>query len=128
MPEQDASRWVRTMCGMWCHPTMCGTEVEVRNGRVVSVKGDRTNPDSRGFLCVRGQSAAEIVHSPHRLRQPLLRRGDGWEPVSWEQALDLTAGRMTAAGREHVGLWMGHGAQQNGLGMRLGNRLANMYG
>ena len=129
VPEGGARRSIRTMCGIWCHPTMCGMEVEVKDGRVVNVKGDHTNPDSQGFLCVRGQSAPEIVHSLHRLQRPLLRRdGDKWEPISWEQALDLIAERMTAAGRERVGIWTAHGAQQNGLGVRLVNRFCNMYG
>ncbi|MDO8490611.1 MAG: molybdopterin-dependent oxidoreductase, partial [Dehalococcoidia bacterium] len=128
-PGGDGRRLVRTMCGIWCHPTMCGMEVEVRDGRVVNVRGDHTNPDSKGFLCIRGQSAPEIVHSPHRLRRPLLRRdGDKWETITWEQALDLIAERMIAAGRERVGLWVAHGAQQNGLGVRLANRFSNMYG
>ena len=48
---------VRTMCPMNCHPTLCGMLVEIEDGRVLSVKGDPDNPDSQGFLCVRGQAS-----------------------------------------------------------------------
>jgi anaerobic selenocysteine-containing dehydrogenase len=46
---------VRTMCPMNCHPTLCGMLAETDNGRLVAVRGDPDNPDSRGFLCVRGR-------------------------------------------------------------------------
>jgi len=55
---------VRTMCPMNCHPTLCGMQVSVENETVVSVAGDPDNPDSRGFLCVRGRAAVEIPHNP----------------------------------------------------------------
>ena len=130
MPEENSHHLVKTMCGMWCHPTFCGMEVEVRNGRIARVRGARSNPDSQGFLCIRGRSAAEVVYSPYRLQRPLLRRKDGdeWETISWDQALDLIAERMSAVGRERVGLWCGHGTLQNGLGSRLTTRFGNMYG
>ena len=48
---------VRTMCPMNCHPTLCGMLVEIEDGRVRSVKGDPDNPDSQGFLCIRGHAA-----------------------------------------------------------------------
>ena len=33
---------------MNCFPTYCGMEVDVENGRVVKIRGDKENPDSRG--------------------------------------------------------------------------------
>ena len=49
-----------TMCPMNCHPTFCGMTVEVESNRLVSVKGDKENPDSAGFLCVRGLASQDI--------------------------------------------------------------------
>ena len=126
---------VRTMCPMNCHPTLCGMLVEVEAGRLTAVRGDPENPDSRGFLCVRGQAAREIVENPRRLRTPLVRarRGaDDWRPAGWDEALDLIAGRMQAAGREAVGLWSGHGLFSTNYGTRVGShllrRFANLWG
>src|SRR6266851_5988921 len=69
---------IRTMCPMNCHPTLCGMLVEVEDGHLVGVRGDPDNPDSRGFLCIRGQASREIIGNPRRLLLPLLRarRGD----------------------------------------------------
>src|SRR5439155_24064146 len=52
-------RTVRTMCPMNCHPTLCGMLVDVEDGNVKAARGDTDNPDSRGFLCIRGQAARE---------------------------------------------------------------------
>ena len=133
---QDRQRRViRTMCPMNCHPTLCGMLVEVEDGRLLSVTGDKDNPDSRGFLCIRGQASREIIGNPRRLLRPLVRAGraeDAWREASWDEALDLIAGRMRAAGREAVGLWSGHGLFANNYGTRIGSQLlrrfANLYG
>jgi anaerobic selenocysteine-containing dehydrogenase len=123
------------MCPMNCHPTLCGMLVDVEDGKLVGVGGDPENPDSRGFLCVRGQASREIIGNPHRLLHPLVRerRGvDAWRRASWDEALDRIAERMRAAGREAVGLWSGHGLAANNYGTRiashLNRRFANLYG
>jgi anaerobic selenocysteine-containing dehydrogenase len=104
------------MCPMNCHPTLCGMLVEVEDGRLVGVKGDPDNPDSQGFLCVRGQASREIIGNPKRLLQ----------------ALDRIVDRMRRAGREAVGLWSGHGLFANNYGTRVGShllrRFAHLYG
>ena len=128
-------RRVRTMCPMNCHPTLCGMLVDVEDGRLVSVSGDPDNPDSRGFLCVRGQASREIIGNPQRLLHPLVRdrRGaDTFRRASWDEALDLIADRMRAAGPGAVGIWSGHGLAANNYGTRiaghLNRRFANLYG
>src|SRR5215831_14715186 len=95
----------RTMCPMNCHPTFCGMTVETEDDRVMAVHGDRENPDSRGFLCLRGRAAGEIVDNPRRVLAPRVRdrRGDGaWREASWDEALDRIAGAIRAAGPEHT--------------------------
>ncbi len=128
-------RQVRTMCPMNCHPTLCGMLLEVEDGRLLGVAGDPDNPDSRGFLCIRGQASREIIGNPLRLLHPLVRdrRGeDAWRRASWDEALDLIVGRMRAAGREAVGTWSGHGLFANNYGTRVSShllrRFANLYG
>src|SRR5712691_8288809 len=125
----------RTMCPMNCHPTLCGMKVEVDDGRLISVKGDPDNPDSRGFLCVRGQASREIIDNPRRLLHPLVRAGRGdtsWRETSWDEALDLIALHMRAAGPRAVGAWSGHGLAANNYGTRIAGhllrRFVNLYG
>ncbi|HEV8675243.1 MAG TPA: molybdopterin-dependent oxidoreductase [Methylomirabilota bacterium] len=128
-------RTVRTMCPMNCHPTLCGMLVDLEDGRLVGVRGDPDNPDSRGFLCVRGQASREIIGNPKRLLYPLVRdrrSAEAWRRASWDEALDRIVAAMRAAGREAVGLWSGHGLFANNYGTRVGShllrRFANFYG
>src|SRR5215831_13737946 len=126
---------VRTMCPMSCHPTLCGMLAEVEDGKLLRVMGDKDNPDSQGFLCVRGQASREVIDNPHRLLHPLMRdrrTEDAWREASWEEVLERIVTRMQGVGREAVGIWSGHGASTNNYGTRIGGQLlrrfANFYG
>jgi anaerobic selenocysteine-containing dehydrogenase len=123
------------MCPMSCHPTLCGMLVEVEDGRLVRVRGDPHNPDSQGFLCVRGQAAREIIGNPGRLLHPRLRHrrtDEAWRRASWEEALDRIVERLRAVGPEAVGIWSGHGNAATNYGTRIGGQLmrrfAHLYG
>ena len=126
---------IRTMCPMNCHPTLCGMRVEVHDGRLAGVAGDPENPDSRGFLCVRGRASREIIGNPARVLFPMIRdrrADDAWRRASWDEALALVVDRMRSAGRESVGFWQGHGHFANNYGTRISSQLlrrfANVYG
>jgi anaerobic selenocysteine-containing dehydrogenase len=127
------TKTVRTMCPMNCHPTYCGMLAEVESGKLKTVRGDKENPDSQGFLCVRGRSTSEIFGNVKRLRYPQVRddrRTNTWRRVSWDEALDFMAKRMQAAGPQTVGLWAGHGGFTPGSAVtfQMMQRFANLYG
>ncbi len=132
MPEQIT---VKTMCPMNCHPTLCGMKVTVSGPDQVQIEGDPDNPDSQGFLCMRGNAAHEIVGNPRRLLKPQRRSVRGstdWADTTWEEALDQLAVKMNEVGREAVAIWPGHGNAVNdyGFGLKRGqlDRFANLYG
>ena len=122
------------MCPMNCHPTLCGMLVQIDDGRVTKVSGDPDNPDSAGFLCIRGHASREIIGNPARLLHPLVRarRGDAFRRASWDEALDLVASRMRAVGPHSVCAWSGHGLFANNYGTRIASQLlrrfSNLYG
>ncbi|GAA3741081.1 assimilatory nitrate reductase catalytic subunit [Spinactinospora alkalitolerans] len=72
-------------------------------------------PASRGGLCRKGWSAAELLTVSDRLTAPLMRprRGAALEPVGWEVALDCVAGRLrglrTECGPDSVAVFGGGG-------------------
>jgi anaerobic selenocysteine-containing dehydrogenase len=123
-------RTVRTMCPMNCLPTVCGMRVDVDGDRVAGVHGDPDNPESRGFLCIRGRAAQEIVDNPERILRPLVREGrvGGWRPTSWDAAVDHVATAIQDTTPERVAVWAGHGAMTNGLGGPLVWRFAHQLG
>ncbi|PWC40021.1 molybdopterin-dependent oxidoreductase [Azospirillum sp. TSO35-2] len=84
----------------------CGIVSVVENGRLVSVEADRSHPTG-GAVCVKGRAAPELVYAPGRLRTPLRRtapKGDpdpGWQPISWDEALALTAAKLQEIAERH---------------------------
>lgn len=112
-------RLITTMCPMNCLPTQCGMVVEIEGNRLLSLKGDRDNPDSRGFLCIRGQATQEIFENPKRLLHPLRRVGergeDCWEQCSWDEAYAMIVDSIRETQPERVGFWRGHGIGTQGL-------------
>ena len=127
-----SSQLVRTMCPMNCHPTLCGMLAEVRDGELLGVHGDKDNPDSQGFLCIRGQASREVIGNPARLLHPLLRdrRDDEFRRVSWDEAFERIVGSMQDPSA--VGIWSGHGTFTTNYGTRINSqiltRFANIYG
>lgn len=131
---EGTSRTVRTMCPMNCHPTLCGMLAEVRGGKVVGVRGDVANPDSQGFLCIRGQASREIFDNPARLLHPLIRdrRSDDFRRATWDEALDRIVADMARSAPEAVAIWPGHGILTTNYGTRISAQLlarfANFHG
>ena len=74
----------------------CGLYFEVLDGEIVGVLPSKEHPISRGSLCIKGWNAASFVNHPDRLRTPLIRRGDGFENATWDEALALVAEKLGA--------------------------------
>ena len=81
--------------------------VTVENGRAVRVAGDPAHPFTQGFLCAKVNRYVERTYHAERLTQPLRRvgpKGRGqFEPISWDDALDEIAGRLTEIARSADG-------------------------
>ena len=74
--------------------TGCSVQVGVRDGRVVSIAGDRLGAVNSGLLCAKGYHVGLALYGADRLTQPLLRRGDQQVPISWDEAIDIAAQRI----------------------------------
>lgn len=76
----------------------CGIHVKTREGRPIKIEGNPDHPVNRGRLCARGQAAAERSYSPDRIRGPMLKNSaGGFDPVTWEQALQRVAEALRGA-------------------------------
>jgi anaerobic selenocysteine-containing dehydrogenase len=83
----------RTVCMRDC-PDACSILATVEDGRVIRQRGDPDHGVTRGFLCARGNAYLKRQYDPTRLRFPQRRTARGWERLSWEDALDLAAGKL----------------------------------
>lgn len=100
-------------CGTGCH-----VQVGVKEGRVVAIAGDLMADVNKGLLCVKGYHVGKVLYGADRLTRPLLRKGDRYEPISWDEAIDLIAEKISAAPERFAfygsGQWtIGEGAAAN---------------
>jgi anaerobic selenocysteine-containing dehydrogenase len=103
MADQTAQR-IHTYCGLCI--ARCGAVAVVEDGRFTRLEPDPAHPTGQA-LCAKGRAAPELVYHPERLTRPLRRtrpKGDpdpGWEPISWEEAMNLTASAMLRVADRH---------------------------
>lgn len=102
--QATTDQYIWSACTVNCG-SRCPLRLQVRDGTIIRVLPDDTGTDDLGSqqvrACVRGRSIRHRVYNPDRLKQPMKRkagtkRGDGqWETISWDQALDEIADKMT---------------------------------
>lgn len=103
-----------------CEAT-CGLEISVElspsGPRVTRIRGDRDDVFSRGFICPKGSTLKQLHDDPDRLRRPLVKRDGVHVEVSWPEAWDEVAGRLTEIieqhGREAVATYLGNPGAHN---------------
>lgn len=125
--QADESKF--TVCDMCFN--RCGAVAHVRDGKVVKLDPNPNFTKSRGMLCARGVAGVSQLYDPDRLKTPLLRvgkRGENkWKPISWEEALNLTAEKFLDIAKRHTrcGVVFSSGADMQTTFMR---RFAQSFG
>ena len=98
-------------CGAACGVVLTLDEED----RITDIRGDKSNPLSKGYACFKGLQAEELIHGPQRVRRPRKRLTDGsFGTSSMSAALDEIAQRLQAImdrdGPEAVGVLAGGGS------------------
>ncbi len=81
-------------------PDCCSLLVERRMDGSVSVRGNPDHPFTQGFCCAKGKALPRRLASTERLTTPLLRQGNGFRAIGWDEALGLCAERIQARRHE----------------------------
>lgn len=132
MTGQETDPAVKTSFCRICQ-AYCGIRVTVAGGVVERVTGDRDNPASRGFTCVKGRALPAQITHPDRLLHPLRRAADGrLRPVSAETALDEVAAKIRqivdSHGPRSLALYGGNGVLGHAAGNVVASRLWRAIG
>jgi len=69
----------------------CTLVLNVKDNEVLKVTSDKALGVNKGWTCVKGRFGSDYVHSPDRIKEPLVRKGSAFQPVSWDEALDTVA-------------------------------------
>ena len=123
------SEWKKSSCVLCAQN--CGLEMEVDDGKIIKVRGDKDNPRSQGYCCRKGLSMAHYEHNADRLAYPLKKVGDHHERISWAQAIEEISAKLLAIKEEHGGntiAYMGGGAVGGQMECAVGLKLLNCLG
>ena len=82
---------------------MCSLRLERdAAGRIVSARGDKANPLTRGYACIKGLQLPAAHASPQRLLHPLKRQADGsFTRIALDDALDEIAEQLRGLIERH---------------------------
>lgn len=106
------------ICGM-----KCAMKGKIVDGVLVKLEGNELDLQSGGSLCAKGNAGINILYNPDRLKYPIIRtnpeKGIGvdpkWKRISWEEAFDLAAERLSELRSQYGGksiAWIGqHGGK-----------------
>jgi formate dehydrogenase major subunit len=93
------TEWTRTVCP-YCG-VGCEMQVGARGGRLVQVRPALDAPVNKGHLCVKGRYAFGYVHAADRMTRPMIRVGERFEAVSWDEAIGHVAAELARIRRTH---------------------------
>ncbi len=97
--EYDLKK-VRTTCP-YCG-VGCQLELKVIGNRIIEVGSfyQEGVPNPYGEACVKGRFGYGFINHPDRLKKPLIRKGNEFEEVSWDEALNYTARKLSNIRKE----------------------------
>jgi anaerobic selenocysteine-containing dehydrogenase len=95
-------------------------EVKLRDREIASVRGDRDDVFSHGFICPKGASIKALHDDPARLRRPMVPGEDGeLREAGWDEAFERIEELLTPILAEHG---------RNAVAAYLGNPTAHSLG
>jgi len=95
----------------------CGIAVTLDGDRVMSVRGDADDPFSKGYICPKAAALADLHDDPDRLKRPVVRDGQAWRELGWDEAYDLVASKLMAVrathGKHAIAVYQGNPTAHN---------------
>jgi anaerobic selenocysteine-containing dehydrogenase len=98
---------------------ICGIEIKVEADGRLTIRGDKDDPFSRGYICPKAVALEDIHKDNDRLRHPVRRTANGWQRIGWDDAYDEVARNLKLVNAKHG---------RNSIGTYLGNPTVHNYG
>lgn len=123
------TKTITTTCTRDC-PNTCGLIASVEKGKLTGLTASQSHPFTKGVTCHKAGKYINRVYSEERITSPMIRSSSGWDICSWDDALDLIAGKMKTFkhqdGPESILYYQGYGER---TGLKLLNRyFFNLFG
>lgn len=101
---------------------LCGLEIKYEDQQIISIKGDKADPFSKGHICPKAVALQDFHLDKDRLRFPVKKTPDGFVEITWEEALELVSTKIKSIqqkdGNDAIATYLGNPNAHN-----LGNQL-----
>lgn len=98
--EHTACTYHQSHCG-----GMCSLKCTVRDGRLVKIEPNSCGDDRYETICLKGISEVQHIYGAGRVQTPLRRAGERganeFEAITWDEALDEIAAKITEIQKAH---------------------------
>src|ERR1051325_10829922 len=98
---------------------ICGIEITVEDQQRLTIRGDKDDPFSRGYIRPKAVALQDFHFDDDRLRHPVRRTLTGWKRIEWDEAFDEVAQNL-----KHIYAKYG----RNSTATYLGNPTVHNYG
>lgn len=89
--SETPDHWIQSACVLCSNG--CALDIGVKDGRIVGVRGRGNDRVNHGRLGPKGLHGWQANHSDSRLTRPLIRRGNHFHEVSWDEAMGMIVQR-----------------------------------
>jgi formate dehydrogenase major subunit len=89
------TKTVCTYCGVGC-----SFDVWTRDRHILKIE-PMHGPANGISTCIKGKFAWDFINSDDRLNKPLLRQGDTFAEITWDEALDVIEKKFTQVKQDH---------------------------
>ncbi|MBV1923395.1 MAG: formate dehydrogenase subunit alpha, partial [Flavobacteriaceae bacterium] len=86
----DTTRTICTYCGVGCN-----LEVSTSNGEILSIQAPYDAEVNQGHTCIKGRYAFKFYNHQDRLDSPMIKRNGDFVKVSWDEAYEYIATKLT---------------------------------
>lgn len=102
-----------TACPLDCFG-VCSFKATCENGQVLELQPNETHPVTGNIICSKGRSHISRMNDPDRVLEPRRKTAEGWEPISWDEAMSFLTEKIETAlktdGHQSIASYMGGGA------------------
>lgn len=96
---------------------ICGIVIEHQGEHIISIKGDKDDPFSKGHICPKAVALQDIYNHPDRLKHPMQKTKSGWTEISWKDAYQITSDKIREIqkeyGRDSIAFYQGNPSVHN---------------
>ncbi len=96
---QKAREWeckrIDTVC-LSCG-NACAIRVSTSNGSIVKVNSSAPDGSAEKYICAIGRFGFDALLSDTRITVPMKKMGDGFQAISWQEAIDIISERLSSS-------------------------------